>query len=366
MSLMFIDGFDHYTSPLVKYNYARQLGSISINPAFARYPGGQGCRLRGGANYVGTPGPANDPGGTYLHKGNLAPASSVMIMAGSVLLNNTFPGIVWPPSQNSCCWTVYNDSGTGIGGLNFKQGRIHLYNYNATAYDSGYSIIPEEWFFLEFKVVAHPTSGYLIAKVNEETILSVGPTGTVAAGGNTTISQFRIAANTENIFNAESCPYWLDDFYVLNNEGANNNNFIGEWRCVTLYPNGTGSQANWEVTGAAANWDATNEKGAYNTTDYVYTSGVGLSDIYNYDNLSSKVSDVAGVQLNVVARKEGGGGATVSPLIETSSVVTSGTGTTVNATYHNIIQRWDTDPYDDTEWTRIKVNNAMCGFFVEA
>lgn len=357
MALIFADGFDHYTDELVKYNWEVKGGQISTSTDYARYGNGKGLRMRGddNASYC------------YLVKGNLRTTGSTMVVCAAIKLvpldEFGAANSVWPPQLSTTQIEIRDSYGNNVFGLGFKDCMYHIRQHDGTYVNTGRVIEENEWVFVEMKAVASTGTGYYVLRLNEEVVYSY--TGaTISATDSPILNQIWLHEIPESLFSNPGARWWIDDLFALDESGDTNNDFIGDCQVISLYPNNSGTYTQWEVTGATYNYDAVNEELDYDTASYVYTSGSGKTDSYNYQDLDLYNRTIHGVQLNAVVRKTDGGGVRVAGIVRQGGVDYSGTGTYINASWSNAYDNWDQNPSGTVAWTETTINNSEFGITV--
>jgi hypothetical protein len=156
----------------------------------------------------------------------------------------------------------------------------------------------------------------------------------------------------------------FDDFYLLDDTGTVNNDFLGEIAIEAVLPNGAGTNSDMTATGAATNHEATDENPPDSDTTYVVSGTLNHKDSHATGNLTTtNITDVLGVQTNVFARKES------TSTRELNDVVRSG-GTDYNGsishglttTYEYYTTPHDTDPNTGSQFTETNFNSAEFGY----
>jgi len=148
--------------------------------------------------------------------------------------------------------------------------------------------------------------------------------------------------------------------YVLDRGGSQLNYFLGSSaQIVTALPDGNGTQAWTPNTGtnAAAVDDATPNA----DTDYVYSRSAPQVDRYELTDLAA-FDDVHAVQLNVTGRKVS---STVSPTLRAVTVIAAadhgGSTQAVPLPYTDLRQIWELNPATGAPWTIAEINAAQFG-----
>jgi hypothetical protein len=159
-----------------------------------------------------------------------------------------------------------------------------------------------QWNFLEFKaIIATDATGAYAVRLNGQTLVNVSSVRTVPIG--------RGFTNPGYIPN-----FWLrenqvvDDLYVLNGDGARNNDFLGDLQVDLSKPDGAGLRSDSVIVGtspAATRWQS-NLTADHGVTA-VELDATDDSDSYTFEDLPYDTAEVFGVQLVTQARKSDGG-----------------------------------------------------------
>lgn len=134
------------------------------------------------------------------------------------------------------------------------------------------SLNTDEWYWLELKVYCDNTVGTYDLKINNTTALS-GSGDT--SDGEDYYNFVRIGAES-GILDIQ-----IDDFYVCDSSGSNNNDFLGECRVTAIRPNGNGTISEMAPS-IGSNYSCVND-----SDDNTYVEGdSGKSDVYTYSDVS--------------------------------------------------------------------------------
>jgi len=184
-------------------------------------------------------------------------------------------------------------------------GTITVYRGNeATSIGTLSAAMPNlnQWYVIECKLITDPSVGQVLIKINGSQVLTI--TGANTQGGATTSvngvgigSPFPSAGSFSSLY--------IDDFYALNDAGPYNNDFIGTMRVGTLLPSAPGSASDFTPIGSSPNYTCVDDAPVHDA-DTTYVSGlfVNNTDTYDFPSLIVGASNVAGVQINLVARKD--------------------------------------------------------------
>lgn len=222
-------------------------------------------------------------------------------------------------------------------------------------------LVPNVWYYLELKATLNDAGGTLELRIDGKSVQTY--TGdTRKTGSATTFDMIAIEPQSS------SSDQWVDDVYICDATGSINNNFLGDIKIETLYPNadGTNSQLMGSDGNQVNNYLLVDEAGAPVTTDYVSSAVVGEKDTYNFTNLATTTGPVMGVQISNYAIKTDAGSRSIKALTISSGNTATGTSIPLQTTYNAQLQVQETNPNGGGAWTIATVNAAEFGVEVDA
>ena len=341
MSLLFLDGFDHYGLSIDKYDAQTITGGSHHNVTT------EGRFTPGAYHLLGF------AGGTA---GNGTLTKSLTTTAEEGIFGFA---LKYDESISFARFTFRNVSGSEIGGISLAGPDIHVRDKDGDIVGTASGVLTVSvWQYIEVRVKSHATSGEVEIHVNGIQVLSVSALNT--RGG--AIGQWFITRG------AETDDAWIDDLYILDNLGpAPQNTFIGDTRVTVLRPKANGNTNNFTPSGAATNFDAVDETLHDDDTTFVEAGQLGAKEDYdNFDfaDLGISPGTIFGVQTVNAAKKTDAG-----QLKYRDQMVIGGTifdnGTDVIATsgtYKMTTFIRDTDPSDGQAWTEDKVAAVGSGY----
>ena len=179
------------------------------------------------------------------------------------------------------------------------------------------------WYYVELQVFIDDSNGSYDLRVNEETILS-GSNVDTKHSALSTCDQICFSAGYATGFN--NC--YIQDIYLLDNNGTFNNSFLGDIRVDCLYPNGNGSSSQFIGSdgNSTDNYLLVNEATLNEDTSYVESSTVNDIDLYQMDSMSSSPLDsnsIYGVQAVNVTKKDDAGARDGNIVLRTNTAILS-------------------------------------------
>jgi len=332
MSLLFIEGFDHAangTDILRKwtgtYNFTVQTG-------------------RDGTGYCYYADFSNE----FLYK--QFNWSKDEIVLGVAMQVNAYPTpnaaqiLLMDAGTIQVC-TIINTSGY----FEFRRGA-----YNGTLLGTSTNIFPTgTWQYVEIKIKFHNSTGYIVCKIN--VVEEVNATGLDSSqSGNEYFNRIRLG-------NPSGGSAYYDDLYILDLTGSINNDFLGDCKVETVYPDGAGNSTEWTPVGEASNYLCVDEINPDDDSTYVTSSGISALDLYTYDNITAGVAEVYGIQINPLARKDDAGEVSLEHYVRVNStdyVVGSGTMGDSYIYYPVLVEE---SPNTSTQWTVNEINALEVG-----
>ncbi len=334
MSLLFCDSFDHYeTADLVRKWTAASFGTI-VAAAGRR---STACwRAVGGSALVSkvlpTPGTTMIAGGAISRSTNTAAANLFSFMEGATvhIIIRAEPGGFVAAYRGTTSTLVDTD-----------------------AFGTISRIVQDQYCYIETKVFIHDSTGTVEVRVNGEVVLNLTGKDT-RNGGVPTIDTIRLNGTAD----------W-DDFYICDDQGSDNTDFLGDVEIEAILPDGAGNATQWTtLVGAATHWEACDESPAIDDdTSYVETATNTHLDQFTYGNLSSISggSTVLAVQVNTMARVDSGS-ASIATEHRESSVDSTGATVVLGTAWLDALQMWENNPNGGAAWTDTIINASEFGF----
>mgnify|MGYP000653285074 CR=1 FL=1 len=344
MALLFIDGFDHYATADITKKWTSAGATAVIGSTDGRRGGGAFK-----ASLTGT-------STTILTKTLTASASWVLGFAISVS--------ALPSAATTLAALL--DAGSVQCDLRLNTDGTLSITRNGTALTNGTSVTAlttNTWYYIEFKVtIADSISASSCkARINGVDAITVATSQDTKATANASANQVRLGTS-----NSSGMQFYIDDFYCCDQSGSVNNDFLGDCRIDTLYPNADGNYSQFTPSTGSTHYDLVDET-APNTTDYNESATNGHRDSYAFQNLSALVaSTIHGLQVNVAALKDDAGTRSACAMVRSSSTDSDGATVALSTSQAYISQVWETNPNGSVAWTESSVNAAEFGVKVAA
>lgn len=252
---------------------------------------------------------------------------------------------------------------TGIRGWEVRRGA----GTSASAGTVLISAIPNKWFpqswhYVEFGAKIHDTTGWVELRQDGVTIGRFDGDTRHTGSVDGLIDQVHFVQ-----LGGAPNQYWIDDVYILNEQGSVNNTWLGDTRCFPLYPNGNGTSST-PLSGSDGNstdnFLLVDEAGSPVTTDYVFSTVDGDQDTYTFQDLPVTLGTIRGVEVRMHAAKDDTGTKQVRSITRRSSTDSFGPDHVLAAiplwqTHHDI---QELDPHAGPgAWTITNVNATEWG-----
>ncbi len=233
-----------------------------------------------------------------------------------------------------------------LGQIYFKRGAG-----GSTIASSSTQLSMNTWYYLEFKITFHNTTGAIEFRINENVDVNSSPLNTRVSSNNSA-NGFTFAANFYG--------HYTDDFYMLDTSGSANNDFLGDVQVQSLLPSGAGAHTDFTPS-TGSNWQNVDEVPSDGDTTYNESTTTNHIDTYAFGNLSASSATVLGVMVNYTARKTQAGSRNFAPVVRTNSTDFVGDEVSATASYKTNYQLYEENPDTTDPWTVSEVNAAEFG-----
>lgn len=251
MALLFIDGFDHYATADLPKKWSSYSIYASVLPTGGR---------RGTGSLRGT--------------GNPAWVKKTVVPGASFVMGFAFRAEAIPPS--AVVIASWQDAASVQCDLRLNPDGTFSVTRNGTAVTSGtstYALPTNTWSYIEWKVTVADSiaAGSCVVRVNGAVVITVAAGQDLKSTANATANGFQIGTHSTSV------SVDIDDLYVCDLSGATNNDFLGDCRVDSVFPNGDGTyqemptliqKAGVDIltTGAGTSSYSANQKVALKTT----------------------------------------------------------------------------------------------------
>lgn len=334
MSLLFFDGWDHYTTADVLDMWTAIDGSATGQLIAA------GTGRRGGNGWTSS----------ITGRGlNIAITSSSTVIAGFAL------SMGGAPSSALNIIELREASTLHIAlRMNTDLSVSVLRNTTVLATSAAGVITTSGYCYLELKTLINDTTGTYEVRVNGANILSGTGADTRNSGtGVITVAAILFARNGQIV----------DDFYICNSAGSVNNDFLGDRRVDAYYPSGNGnsSQLVGSDSNSTDNYLLVDDTNPNDDTDYVQSDVVGNKDTYAFQNMLHTPASISGVMILGNAKKDDAGSRSITIVTRSGGTDYDGSTQALSTSYTYYKEIRETDPATSSAWTQSGFNNAEHG-----
>lgn len=214
-------------------------------------------------------------------------------------------------------------------------------------YDTGVSLAAGSFNYIEFKCAIHPSAGTAEVRVNGS-VAGTPQTGLNTRGqSDNNVTSFQLGHYS---FQPASFDLTVDDLYICDTTGSENNDFLGDIRCDLLLPDGAGNYQQWTPS-TGTDHHAVIDENPPNTSDYLSNGTNGEQDSSTLTAPGTTLVGVKCVQVNNYVLKDDAGLALVQNLIRSNSVDETGPTFGVSTSPLYSISKHETDPDTSAAWT---------------
>lgn len=213
------------------------------------------------------------------------------------------------------------------------------------------------WMHFEVKARLHDSTGSVVVRHDEVTIINVTGVDTKNGGTATVFDGIQVSANY---------AAGIDDIYMANEQGSVNTDFQGAKRVETLQPTGNGNSSQ----GVGSDGNSTDnyaliDDGVFtvSTGDYVDLATTGDKDTYVHSDSAQPIGNaVAGVMVWAHAQKTDAGSRSLIPVVRLSGTESDGAALALlNGTFKTVGDVFQTKPGGGA-WSVTDVGNTEYGY----
>lgn len=337
MALLWCDGFDQYggnTSNMTDGFYAQVGMSLST------------LQVRTGARSLAG-------GGSFRW---VLPAAREVVGQGMAIYLNMLPNVSdrmvlyqGKDGDNDPHLTV---TVMTTGGLRIRRGGT----VGTLLHETGPVLTAEAWHHVEVRVVYDNSAGSVEVRINGVTVADIADVDTVATAD--ALCHQLVAGEV----NATTSTIWFDDFFVWDDQGTRNNDFLGDHRVRLLLPNQDTLDADFEVVGGgspALGFEAINDVPPNDDIDYIAGDSVGDESLFGFEDLPASISAVAALLVVGRMRKTDAGTCNVRMGLASGSSEALGFDRPITEAWTYWSDVMEVDPDTGAPWTRNAVNAAL-------
>jgi hypothetical protein len=152
---------------------------------------------------------------------------------------------------------------------------------------------------------------------------------------------------------------YIDDLFAWNAAGSYNNDFIGDKKVHTMMPDADTATADWLKNSGSVGYDRINEIGPNGDTSYIYSSTATDESTFDFAAMATDAGAIAALQTYRGTKKTDAGTCDVQTEIVSGAFSTTGTSAPMTTAYQYYQDVFETDPATGALWTKAGVNAAQ-------
>jgi hypothetical protein len=334
MSLIWMDGFDSYTSagdPSFPY-----VGNLGFSTSSGRFGGGC-CQLAG-----------------YYSHGTLTfPSSETEVWLGFAFnVQETITSGDYVIGQFNSGSGIESTLTLGPSGAWKTWRGAQNTQIGATGTEV---VITNQWHWVEVHMVLSATVGVFELWIDDIQVVNATGANTAGAGGSSLIGWEFGGQNN-------ACEYNFDDLYVLNTSGSVNNSRLRDSKIVTLVPASDAGPNDGALTSGSSHFamvDEAQNDGLTTTTTLTNTSG--QEELFGMGSLAGSPSAIHAVKVGVIAEKSDAGACSLETVMNSGGTVSTGASTPLTTDFATVGTILEEDPNTSSPWTLTAINAMKCG-----
>jgi len=342
MSLVMIEGFTFTGGASANANMAGfYAGKWDVATSLRRISSGR----------TGTSVQADNSGALMLKKILTASEKDDVLVVGYALQGSTAGSGI----------TLWGDNGvTAHLTVAFAGGQLAAYRGTAagTLLGTTTGLSFATWHYVEVKAKLHDSAGYVEIWVDEVNALTL--TGVDTRNGGTDANFDAVSFQC----GSGSSSFFLDDIYILNEQGSVNNDRLGVCYVTSISPTGAGSSTQWTPS-TGSNWDCVNDPtSTTHASDYVTAAADDLLDLYTVSDVTLAATEqIKGVLFDAYAQKSDIGAREIAIACKSGGTTDVGADQALEPlSYRHRFGLWETDPATGALWTQSGLNGAEFGY----
>lgn len=341
MAVVFMDGFDHYTTADLPKRWTAGFVQPTIASLYARFPSGQGCNI----SYANTAVMHKTLPGTYTGTGVVGFA----FYATTNVTSRTSTMAIWDGASTQI--DIRTDASSRL-----------IVTRNATLLATGTTGLQlATWYYVELKFSIHPSAGTVLLSLNGTPEVLTYVTGTSTTQNTRTTANSQWSAIALASVNSTTNVMWVDDIYVIDASTGTNTDFLGPVRVVALNTATPGTYADFTANGSSSNYGAVSEMFQDGDTSFNASSTLNHKDTFTLQDPPMSSGSVYAVQTILTTRQDSGAGRSLSPVIRMSGADYVGTTGALGTSYVMKTDIYDANP-TGTAWDASTLAGIEVGY----
>jgi hypothetical protein len=264
------------------------------------------------------------------------------------------------------CGIRWDTAPTSYNGIRFEYGSSNLIcrvglnanlqivvvgadNNTVLGYTNANAVALGSWAWLEAKVTVG-VSGTIVVRLNGLTVLTINNVNI----GTNNIDSICLGNPASG---AASQTWYFDDLVIWDTSGTDNNDFLGDRRCVTMFPNSNSATQQWTAVGAANAWDCIDDASA-DTVTYIEAATAGNVSEFGKTTLTTLTTGVAGIRLVAYAQKSDVGTSTFRVGVNSNGFVQNSAEIAPGTAWGYFSYIAERDPNGSIPWVKASVEGA--------
>lgn len=213
----------------------------------------------------------------------------------------------------------------------------------------------DRWYFFEIKFTINDSTGSVVMKLDESTVLTLSSVDTKNTS-NSTYDTIQFLCAPGNYSGREM---GIDNLYLLDTTGGSMNDFLGEIRIIAQSPNAAGTTTQWTPS-SGTNYQAVDDMPHDADGTYVETAGSGNVDLYNFPSFNAS-GTIHCFSIITVAKKTDVGSLSMYHTLRRSGTNYDGSSTALTSSYVFNTEDYLEDPSTTSAWSSSGVDAAELG-----
>ncbi len=224
---------------------------------------------------------------------------------------------------------------------------------------------PGRWSYIEIKLLISATVGVIEVRSNGAEILNETGLNTRNGGaGDDMDNVYLVGVDGSGADEYEQGLF--DDYYIVDETGSNNVDFLGPIKIEEILPDGPGDSADF-TPNAGSNYQTVDETPRDDDATYNEDTVSTNKDLFTASNLVTLNDTIFGLAINALGRVTDGTPYTLVTKIKRSTSEGTGTGASITDTveYVSVSEIFEQDPAAGPgDWLVTTINNMQIGYEV--
>ena len=252
---------------------------------------------------------------------------------------------------------------TTAGNISIGRGAADVgQSYTEFARTTNSPCITDAWQHVEIQIHFHDTAGWFEIRLDGITVLQGSNLDTLYSTTYQNCNQVN-GMGTRAVISGGSMNWqqYMDDWYVYDMTGSENNNWIGDRRVLALVPVDNGGTQEWTPNGASTEYQCIDEIPADDDTTYISAgpSGLPINSTFQLTQLGSDVASINGIEIYTKSKKSDAGVCNLQVSMQQGSDEATGEIWPASTAYTHRTQMFELDPSTGALWTPAGLNSAL-------